>query len=522
MKSQVSQLEQYQKERELYEEQTKQNKYLLECSEKSKIIQEELTNRLAQYVDSSKDFELLRLEKDSLQSKVNDLSKVREEKFELQLENAKLKEERTAWAPYLQNAYEYNTEQPYSIIHNLKMEAEKAKQMDSLKSLYESQLENYSKIITGLESHIEELKQTTIKYEQRLSADEASKTVLTETADMLRERIGRLESHLDFYNDLNKDDDDAVQTRRIYELEKMLDERENEIVSKNEEISGLLSMNTPVIHISNGPYDKLTSGSSLTNFITELKNKEQSHLEELHKAISEKTDFEKRYDAANQEIESLRKLLPSDTKMSEYQETIPSQESEEQEQTWESEKSPEVKFRTKEALRLRRLEKENADLNELLKNNNISVDVVSIPKSALEGFEAEKKELEAEIEAKEKRINRVVSLCQERIETLMESFEKLFGFKCSRRDEETFCLESIYSKPLEIYFLVKTKKKRPTILRVMGNKRDEYLDQWSDLYQNHIILDNDVPAFLIAVQSEMRVTYHEMNDLEDVQMDMEG
>jgi DNA repair exonuclease SbcCD ATPase subunit len=238
-----------------------------------------LDRELKHFKSISQNVELLRREKESLAYQVEELDKIRESKITLETENIKLRLERDAWACYLSNL-EVNTQTPQTIISQLTRQVEEARHLQTAVAQYQQQTKDNMLVIEQLTAHIEELKDTAAKMQYEHAKDEAAKAVVMKGTEALKRHIAILESQLNMYDqeELHQGQYDELKSKRIAELEQLLKNHEEQIMTQAQQLTETSSSHVSPVQITNGPYEKLASGARLTEFLSELMNKQADYM----------------------------------------------------------------------------------------------------------------------------------------------------------------------------------------------------------------------------------------------------
>lgn len=252
---------------------------LSENATKLELENQKLARELKHFKSISQNVELLRREKESLAYQVEELDKTRESKIALETDNIKLRLERDAWACYL-STLELNTQTPQTIIAQLTRQVEEAHHLEIAVAQYQQQTKDDMLVIQKLTAHIEELKETVSKMQYQHAKDEAAKDITMKGTEALKRHIAILESQLNMYDqeELHHGQYDEIKSKRIAELEQLLKDHEQQIVTQAQQLSETNENRVFPVQINNGPYEKLASGAQLTEFLTELMNKHANYM----------------------------------------------------------------------------------------------------------------------------------------------------------------------------------------------------------------------------------------------------
>ncbi|KAG1077812.1 hypothetical protein G6F42_024603 [Rhizopus arrhizus] len=158
-----------------------------------------------------------------------------------------------------------------------------------------------------------------------------------------------------------------------------------------------------------------------------------------------------------------------------------------------------------------RLEKENADLlNQIASVAASDTDLITVPKSSLSNLEAKNQDLQSALQSREKRIQRLHSIWEAKVNETSSQIRQLLGYNVIFRNDGVTRLESILVDPTELAFIVKIgdthSESEKGMLRMVGTKKDHYIKQLEDIYRVYIIEDRNIPAFLSAAAQEFYVS----------------
>jgi hypothetical protein len=154
---------------------------------------------------------------------------------------------------------------------------------------------------------------------------------------------------------------------------------------------------------------------------------------------------------------------------------------------------------------LDRLEKENQDLLQQHLNNTTDITL----KSSIDNLQTKIQKLENDLEARQKLIQRLHTIFENKVQESSTRVRQLFGFTVITRPDDLIRLESPWVDPAELSFMVKLDGDGSSILRMIGSKAEEYRESLYDIYQTYIIVDLNLPAFLNAAAQELYVSYKE-------------
>lgn len=155
---------------------------------------------------------------------------------------------------------------------------------------------------------------------------------------------------------------------------------------------------------------------------------------------------------------------------------------------------------------LQRLQRENKELLDMKLEKATDFETVSLPKSSIINFEKEEERLQKECESLNKRIDRLNDAWNEKILEILAKVQDCWGYKLIFRTGGVIKFESVFVDGSELAFLLKeVNGPNEALLRVTGSKKNEYLVQFGDIYQNYVIEKKNISAFLNAVALELYV-----------------
>jgi len=506
-----------------------------------------LASDLKHHKSISQNIETLRQEKESLLHQLKRMDDICEENYRIEKENIKLKAER-AWASYLESQPEFNTQSPDNIIYKLAQQAEEAKYSKQSIEYYKSQVMDQMKAIEKLEDHIDELKKTVVKNEHMHAAEQASRDILAQNADSLKRHIAILEGQLAMYDQeemlaMDQDQYDETKAKRIQELEELLRESENRLTLQAQELTQEKIKSTsvlPPVQVNSGPYEKLESGVSAAKQLSELVAKQDKLMQDLEAKSVNESLLHRKLQSAQEQIEQLTESMKNQERLAQiFTPAAPTSPAMEQPSGSNDEKvSPTVDPQAAEsqtasdesglriltlvdnpaakdlAIRtslLKRLEKENADLlNQIASVAASDTDLITVPKSSLSNLEAKNQDLQSALQSREKRIQRLHSIWEAKVNETSSQIRQLLGYNVIFRNDGVTRLESILVDPTELAFIVKIgdthSESEKGMLRMVGTKKDHYIKQLEDIYRVYIIEDRNIPAFLSAAAQEFYVS----------------
>ncbi|OBZ90754.1 Spindle assembly checkpoint component MAD1 [Choanephora cucurbitarum] len=491
-----------------------------------------LKRDLDHYKSISQNVELLRSERDGLQRQAEALSELRATHFQLEAEMAQLRAEQADWAAYVASQPEFKQKKPDSVIYELTRKAEEADFLKRTVEQYQAQVKDQWHVIQSLESHLTELKKEVAEQKERRAIEASARTKLSVGADAWRQYIHLLETQLAVYADQDVGED--TKSKQIAELQQHIQQCQDKITALSQQLAEQEAQKAdqaPIqVHLSNGPYEALASGLSLTDFLKQLVEKENQLIEELKQKSVNEAILQKQYDATKEQVERLQTsvrdqqpiqipsdIVPIQTKQSTSTETQTTQDQDTRYLTvLDNPLSQDYAIRKS---LLQRLQKENQSLLDQLADK--SGDTILIPAISLENLKIEKTELQATIESRDKRIARLHAVWGNKIQQIVTEIQLLLGYNVNFRNDDLIRLEHALVDPTELAFLVKletTQDETQGILRFVGSKRDAYMSQLQDIYQTYIIQDRNIPAFLNAAAQDIYVHYKEQHQSIELEM----
>ncbi|KAF1805028.1 hypothetical protein FB192DRAFT_1249971, partial [Mucor lusitanicus] len=486
-----------------------------------------LASDLKHHKGISQNIETLRQEKESLSHQLKSMNDICDENHRIEKENIKLKAERALWASYFESQPEYNTQSPDSIIYTLTQQAEEAKCLKQSIEQYKDQM----KVIKALEDHIDELKKTIVKNEHLHTADQASRDILTKNADHLKKHIAILERQLAMCDQeeilaMDQGQYDEAKAKRIQELEELLRESEDRLTLQAQELAQEKikhASELPPVQLSSGPYEMLKSGVSVSKQLSELVVKQDKLMQDLEEKSVNEALLQRQLKSAQEQIEQLTKSIEKQERHAHSSEkaasTAESQTTAAEEQGGSDESNlriltlidnPASRDLAVRTSLLERLEKENADLLRQISSEAVSdTDLITVPKSSLINLEAKTEKLQSDLQAREKRIQRLHTIWETKINETSSQIRQLLGYNVIFRSDGVTRLESILVDPTELAFIVKIgdthSESEQGKLRMVGSKKEHYMKQLEDIYQLYIIQDRNIPAFLCAAAQDLYV-----------------
>ncbi|KAI7900884.1 uncharacterized protein BX663DRAFT_138348 [Cokeromyces recurvatus] len=483
---------------------------------------------------------MLRMEKASLEYKLSDYQELLTAKISLEYENSKLKA-----ACHATTAIKESPD----LLNNVRGK----KYFETKIEKYESEIDSLKTVIKDLETHLDDLK-TTIE-EQKLvrTAEESARNLLVKRVEAAERHARVVENQLTIYDHAEKlyldaEKVDQLKIKRINELEELVRSLEKQLLEQTKDMAEQqvkqAIQEKPIIQVNHGPYYELTSGVRITEFLTDLFNKEKEHFEELTQLNIIKENLEMKYKAAEAQISelqkaiSLRSSLTSNKMISSSIKVEPISSSTEsvllsatnntamdttvEEATDDDNK----KYRILElkdnpasreyAIRkelLNNLRQENHDLRQQLFTQSST-----LPDSSWTNLEAEKSSLTTECETLRKRIKRMLTAYDTNIQKNMTHIKSLLGYSVFFHDSGLIRLESIWADPVDLHFMVKIDDESGhAILRITGKERDRYMAYLEDSYQMYVVHDRNIAAFLSAAALELYVEYKGEEQLKERQ-----
>lgn len=484
------------KDEELYDTLADQYRRVCKHAEKLESENSKLSSELKHYKSISQNVELLREERNSLKEQLNTLEEVKNAKFLIEVENANLIAERESWARYLDDKPEYNLQSPASIIGSLKRDAIESKYLKKEVEQLQNDLQNQFKLISSLEDHIDELKKTALENERTKSLSSTDHLLFDKREEILKKHITILQDQLRLYDEEEKNNMelsyDQTKTLRIAQLEMFLREAENSFKTQSQEIvksinssnSADSTTTTAPAAVSAGPYEQLTSGIKIVDFLKQMNKEKERYIQEIIAASKKALDQQQQQQQLQQEHQVLDSTV-----------TIPQEEQQHAEdRILQLKENPASVTKAIRKELLTRLEKENQDLLKL-QIGDITIDTVTMPSSSYTN-------MQKQISSLEKRIARFLTIGKNSIKDTIGRIRELWGYNAIFRLDGCVRLESVFVDKAELAFLVKDEDDE-SILRIVGSNKEKYMDLLGDIYQTYIVSQRSVPAFLNAAYLEL-------------------
>lgn len=207
---------------------------------------------------------------------------VHNEKLLLDIANENLRAERDAWTRYLETVPEYNHQTPGTIIYHLSKKADEAKYYEYKVEQLQKELKTKGELVKLMEDHMREVKDKILEKdrENALCLEENRLNQMRE--DLLKKHIQILQNQLHLYDEAEKAElettYDEKKTQRIAELGDFLREVEEKCAQEARTYIQHLSLPTALLE-SNGPYEKITSGTKITEFLEKVYKEKEETLE---------------------------------------------------------------------------------------------------------------------------------------------------------------------------------------------------------------------------------------------------
>ncbi|KAI7893146.1 uncharacterized protein EV154DRAFT_479588 [Mucor mucedo] len=487
---------------------------LAEIQTKDKKLEKELQH----FKSLNQNIEYLREERNSLQERLKGLSDIENQKLSVDIENANLRAERDTWTRYLSTVPEYNHLTPGTIVYNLTKVADKADYLETKVTFLEKEMHDKTELVKLMEDHVRDVKDAILKKDRENALLCEENKLNSSRESMLKRHIDILQSQLRLYDEAEVAESettyDEKKTQRISQLEELLRNLQNKFVEEGKLYIKALSMTFPP-PVENGPYEKLTSGARITEFLENVYNDKESALEdftEFKNEVKQHFSVNSCMHTRENEIPIKQEPVPSPARES-YSSVAPIIK---REQSPSPSPTQDIPAGTRVlslqdnpasqmlAIRqdlLNRLQNENKDLIQLRLDENPNVDTVILPKTSITNLSKELDEFQAKRDALLKRIDRVHEVWNEKLTDIMAKVRDYLGYKFTLRNEGVIRIESVHVDEADLYFLVN----EDNLLRIVGAKKDEYLALFSDIYQRYVVQERNIPAFLNAAALELIV-----------------
>ena len=221
-------------------------------------------------------------ENNSLQERLKGLSDIENQKLSVDIDNANLRAERDSWTRYLSTVSEFTHQTPGTIVYNLTKQADQAEYLQTKATFLEKELLDKTELLKLMENHVRDVKVAILKKDRENVLLCEENKLSSERESMLKEHIGILTSQLRLYDEAevaeSETTNDEMKTLRISQLEELFRNVQNKFVEEGKLYIKALSMSfSPPVE--NGPYEKLTSGARITEFLENIHNDKESALE---------------------------------------------------------------------------------------------------------------------------------------------------------------------------------------------------------------------------------------------------
>ncbi|CAO3644650.1 unnamed protein product [Cunninghamella blakesleeana] len=268
-----------------------------------------LKNELKHYKEMYHNVEMLREEKYSLETRVQEMEQLKADNLRLDLENTRLKQERLEWSGYLESNDGLDFETPKGIIYNLTKDREASRLTFEETKVLKSEINNKNEMISKLETHLNELKQINLEKDRIHRSDLVKLEILDKDKAMFRKHVDMLENQLKLYEVEEKNymegSYDAIKSQRLNELQGLLKELEQRLSNDGKELIHLQLQSTSGLSIPNGPYTEIASGKSIVEFLSALSEEKLSWAEDKIALQSEINTQQKTIQSNKAQLQSL-------------------------------------------------------------------------------------------------------------------------------------------------------------------------------------------------------------------------
>ncbi|KAI9338633.1 hypothetical protein BD770DRAFT_232076 [Pilaira anomala] len=294
---------------------------------------------------------------------------------------------------------------------------------------------------------------------------------------------------------------DEKKVARIAELESLLHEFESQNVHVPE-----VDKNTPVV-VSNGPYDQITSGLKIIDFLRDLYQQKEHCLEDLKeaKAMAQETfnktvgGSESATELKKEEDESNKENVPA--LQGRYLSLIDNPAS------------------TNYAIRRDTLNRLQLEIEELRKSN-----LSQIPEITFINCQKEIEALKAKNQSLQKRLDRTLQNLINVVQDQRDQIQSVLGYKISFRSDGIIRIDPPFVVEGDFYFLQKSgdnTENNESLFRICGANKDFYLHELGDIYDAYIIEERNTLGFLHAAALHLAAQYRS-NVREEAKREEEG
>ncbi|KAI7893217.1 uncharacterized protein EV154DRAFT_161120 [Mucor mucedo] len=387
---------------------------LAEIQTEYKKLEEELQH----FKSLNQNIEYLKKENNSLQERLKGLSDIEKQKLSVDIDNANLRAERDSWTRYLSTV-------PGTIVYNLTKQADQADYFQTKATFLEKELLDKTELLKLMENHVRDVKVAILKKDRENVLLCEENKLSSERESMLKGHIGILTSQLRLYDEAevaeSETTNDEMKTLRISQLEELFRNVQNRFVEEGKLYIKTLSM-TFSPPVENGPYEKLTSGARITEFLENIYNDKESALEaftEFKNEVKQHFSLNSRMNTREEEIPIKQESLPSPVQesypfvapiitqeQSPSPPPLPTQDIPSGTHVHSFEDNPTSQMLAIHQNHLNRLKKENKDLIQLRLDENPNVDLVVLPKTSIINLSKELDRFQAERDVLLKRFDR--------------------------------------------------------------------------------------------------------------------
>ncbi|KAI9304758.1 hypothetical protein BJ944DRAFT_80270 [Cunninghamella echinulata] len=541
---------------------------LQDDTRKIEIENIKLKNELKHYKEMYHNVEMLREEKYSLESRVQEMEQLKADNLRLDLENTRLRQEKLEWAGYLESNDGLEFETPKGIVYNLSKDREVSRMASEEVKLLKNELENKNKMVVKLEDHLNDIKKEILEKDRRYRSDKMKMNILDQDKAILRKHVDMLENQLKLYDIEEKDymegSYDELKSQRLNELQGLLKELEHRLDNAGKELiqSQLQTQFSSDFSVSNGPYNELASGKSIVEFLAELSKEKLLWVEDKKILQSEVKTLQKAINISKEQIQQLNEFIQRHEmdKNNTLQSAIPDQQKNESSTVNTDEPMYDIQDDDDEhrgvrilmlknnpasieygirKQRLEQLQKENEALlkqlekyhssndngntNEINKKRRLSVDnnmghiqlesdnnsnsTPFIPMETLINVKQEVDTLKKDNDKKDKRIIRLTEVFEKKISDFMEKVETLLGYKITESEDGVIRLESTFVDGRDLSFQVTSLMNDHGVINVLGRKKDDYMYTLRSTYETFITNRHSILGFLNAATLELLDRY---------------
>ncbi|CAO3700069.1 unnamed protein product [Rhizopus microsporus] len=490
-----------------------EEQYLRVCEQNQELVSEskKMTNKLSYYEDIVNELAKFKDDNMTIKESLEEISKIRKENTRLTLEVAKYKAEREEWTCYLDTHPELGKRPPQSVIRELMQKVLEDKYLRKENEALQQRISDAFKITFELENHIDELKKKVLEYKTQYQLVLVAKDTIARDKETLHLHIKLLQNQLKMYDQEEKTymttTYDEKKSARIEELEALLKQMQERIEEQSLELANIKLNASPNTEVPKGPSDEVSSGASIKEMLANIVENSKTHFESISKLIVENDMLIKKMQGAEKRCEILSEAMSQQQNMGAKDKSDTSSG----QRILQFTENPDNIIRAVRSDTLKRLQEENRlFMEQKLNAATDSNDYIPVPKTSILNFRKE-------IESKDKRISRLLTVWENKLRSLHETIQGLLGYKVTLRNDGIASLESSFVDKEHLMFLVNINPDTDEArIRITGSDKDYYMDTLlQDAYHTYIEQGKSIPAFLNAANQELYVQYKQKQEEND-------